>query len=618
TVEAAPVTDMTIAPATLSYSATAGSAPSSNTTTVTNNGTATLTSLTSSTTYISGSGWLTVTIPAGTVVSGATKTVTVAPSSLTTAGTYRANVTFTGTSGSGTTTEVLSVVYTVEAVADITAPTAPTSVLVTPTGWSTIDSFDITWTNPSDASGIAGYYYKLDSVPTSNTDGTYVVSSTGALNDLAVGSDGTHTAYIWLKDGSGNVNYVNHASATISLDTTAPACGAITAPSSPTGDSTPTYAWAAGSDATSGVAGYYYLHNTSSSTSNTTVRSTGTYTTGLTATPTVTSSGTYYLHVVCVDTAGNVSAVQHSSAVVIDLSGPTISGTMPTSGSTGVALTSSVIITFSETMETSTVSITSSPDPGSWSAAWSLGNTRVTYTHTAFGYNTTYTIAVAASAQDVFGNAISGDRDFTFTTSVETVTTTPAISGISPDEAAIGTSITISGSDFGDSAGLSQVIFDDGAHTAAVDADDCTYWSDGTITLLVPTGLESKSYGVKVYRRDSTMVTGAYSNSYSFTVIAMSTTLKAYPNPFNPYADTLKMQVSVTADTRVGVYIYDIAARLVYKTEATLSTGTTNIEWDGKLFTGQLAGDGTYLIRIIDEGAKTLISKGKVIVVKQR
>jgi flagellar hook assembly protein FlgD len=162
------------------------------------------------------------------------------------------------------------------------------------------------------------------------------------------------------------------------------------------------------------------------------------------------------------------------------------------------------------------------------------------------------------------------------------------------------------------------VIFDDGTTTTAVDADDCTSWSDTAITLAVPTGLESRTYGLKVYRRDSTLVTGAYSDPISFTVIATSVTLKAYPNPFNPYADTLKMQVSVTSDTRVGVYIYDIAARLIYKTETTLSTGTTNVEWDGKLFTGQYAGDGTYLIRVVDESSKALISKGKVMVVKQR
>jgi flagellar hook assembly protein FlgD len=68
----------------------------------------------------------------------------------------------------------------------------------------------------------------------------------------------------------------------------------------------------------------------------------------------------------------------------------------------------------------------------------------------------------------------------------------------------------------------------------------------------------------------------------------------------------------------VGVYIYDVTGRLVYQTTQTLTTGTTNIEWDGKIFTGQTAGDGAYLIRIVNEGNKTLISKGKIIVIKHQ
>jgi sugar lactone lactonase YvrE len=54
------------------------------------------------------------------------------------------------------------------------APSAPQSLIATPDSWTKTNNFTLNWTNPSDASGIIGAYYKLDTAPTSNTDGTYV------------------------------------------------------------------------------------------------------------------------------------------------------------------------------------------------------------------------------------------------------------------------------------------------------------------------------------------------------------------------------------------------------------------------------------------------------------
>ncbi|MBU0687424.1 MAG: IPT/TIG domain-containing protein [Candidatus Margulisbacteria bacterium] len=202
--------------------------------------------------------------------------------------------------------------------------------------------------------------------------------------------------------------------------------------------------------------------------------------------------------------------------------------------------------------------------------------------------------------------------------SVDTVAPTsdaPVIDAVTPNEAAIATIITINGSNFGATQNDSQVIFDDAISTLIV--DEAILWSDTLIQIAVPEGLESKAYALKVYKRDLTLGVDALSNAVAFTVIAMADIVKAYPNPFNPLVESTSIQVSVTSTTNVGIYIYDITARLVYKTVQTLNAGTTLIPWDGKLFTGEYCGDGVYLVRVVNEDSKTLLSKGKIIAIKR-
>jgi hypothetical protein len=84
---------------------------------------------------------------------------------------------------------------------DTMAPSAPLNLAAT---LAKDSSFVITWTNPSDASGIAEYYYKVNSPPGSafDTTGTFHASP-----DTVVSQGGS--LYVWLVDSSGNMNYQN-------------------------------------------------------------------------------------------------------------------------------------------------------------------------------------------------------------------------------------------------------------------------------------------------------------------------------------------------------------------------------------------------------------------------
>lgn len=89
---------------------------------------------------------------------------------------------------------------------DTIRPGAPTNLTPSPAGWSNSPYFGITWTNPSDVSGIAGAYYKLNAEPTGPTDGTWV-TTTNTITNILVPAEGEHDIYLWLKDRAGNVEH---------------------------------------------------------------------------------------------------------------------------------------------------------------------------------------------------------------------------------------------------------------------------------------------------------------------------------------------------------------------------------------------------------------------------
>lgn len=88
---------------------------------------------------------------------------------------------------------------------DTTPPDPPSFMTGSPARrWMNVNDFAESWRNPSDPSGIAGAYYKLNSLPTSSTDGTFVVTG-NAISHIHVPADGRHDIYVWLVDGAGNV-----------------------------------------------------------------------------------------------------------------------------------------------------------------------------------------------------------------------------------------------------------------------------------------------------------------------------------------------------------------------------------------------------------------------------
>ncbi|UCH90156.1 MAG: hypothetical protein JSV49_05840 [Thermoplasmata archaeon] len=140
---------------------------------------------------------------------------------------------------------------------DTIAPGAPTGVSAKPPSWTNVNLFEVNWTNPADDSGIGAAYYRLDSAPTFNTDGTY--STSKPLTSISVPSDGSHTVYVWLVDNAGNINFNNYGTTIVYYDSDVAAPMELTAtPSSWTNENLYSVDWTNPSDNTGIQTGAYY------------------------------------------------------------------------------------------------------------------------------------------------------------------------------------------------------------------------------------------------------------------------------------------------------------------------------------------------------------------------
>lgn len=99
---------------------------------------------------------------------------------------------------------------------DTTAPAAPQAVQTSPTGWSQVNRFALTWSNPPDNSGIAGGYYKVGDPPTHPHDGQRV-PPIGIVDDIAAPAEGAWDLHFWLVDQAGNAGFADRVSLSSAL-----------------------------------------------------------------------------------------------------------------------------------------------------------------------------------------------------------------------------------------------------------------------------------------------------------------------------------------------------------------------------------------------------------------
>ena len=105
----------------------------------------------------------------------------------------------------------------------------------------------------------------------------------------------------------------------------------------------------------------------------------------------------------------------------------------------------------------------------------------------------------------------------------------------------------------------------------------------------------------------------------SFILLLLTVTVINYPNPFNPHSGGITTFES-TADQSLEavVYIYDMSARLCWQKNFSLGGGTTSrTTWDGYTNANELASNGVYLYRVVDQSTRKSLAKGKIWIVNQ-
>jgi len=110
---------------------------------------------------------------------------------------------------------------------DDAAPSAPLALSVqgrNPSAWQRDPDFEVQWSNPPDPSGISYAYYKFYQPPQNPTDFVDSIAVDHEKGRLVVQTheEGANILYLWLKDGRGNCNYLNHASIMLRYDATPP------------------------------------------------------------------------------------------------------------------------------------------------------------------------------------------------------------------------------------------------------------------------------------------------------------------------------------------------------------------------------------------------------------
>ena len=109
-----------------------------------------------------------------------------------------------------------------------------------------------------------------------------------------------------------------------------------------------------------------------------------------------------------------------------DTTAPTVSSTSPASGATGIAINTSITATFSETIDTSTIT-TATFTVGGATGTVTYSGTTATFTPSSnLSYSTTYTATLTTGVKDSAGNAMAANYTWSFTTGSATVTTLKA------------------------------------------------------------------------------------------------------------------------------------------------------------------------------------------------
>lgn len=139
---------------------------------------------------------------------------------------------------------------------DREAPAALVSPVISPTLWSNVNDWAVTWSNPSDVSGATLLHWSF-TAPANAAAGTTAPAATQTLR-LQAPDEGPHTLYLWLEDVAGNKSLASLVTLAdvLRYDATIPTLNVQFSPTQPASGwfRTPVQTTITTGDSTSGVA----------------------------------------------------------------------------------------------------------------------------------------------------------------------------------------------------------------------------------------------------------------------------------------------------------------------------------------------------------------------------
>ncbi|MBF8275962.1 MAG: hypothetical protein HW390_1035 [Candidatus Brocadiaceae bacterium] len=373
---------------------------------------------------------------------------------------YSANVSFTLSNGDGAKTVYVwykdaagnvSSAASDSITLDTTAPTVSSqSPASGATGVALSSTITATFSESMNASSITTSTFTVNngvnnisgSVSYSGTTATFTPSSS-----LSSYTTYTVTVTTGVTDAAGNAMAANVTWRFITADTTAPS-GSATINSNATYTTSTAVTLNLTATDNVGVTGYYASETATAPLSGAAGWTTVTSATGYSANAPFTLSngdGAKTVYVWYKDATGNVSSAA-SDSITLDTTAPTIISKSPAAGTTGVALTSTITASFSESMNSSTITTTTftvNNGANNISGSVSYSGTTATFTPSSgLSSYTTYTATVTTSVTDAAGNAMAANVSWSFTT---TDTTAPSGSATINSNAtyAISTAVTL-------------------------------------------------------------------------------------------------------------------------------------------------------------------------------
>jgi len=197
---------------------------------------------------------------------------------------------------------------------DVTAPAAVSGLSISPSAWTSNNDFTLTWTNPSEHSGVAGAHYKID-----GESSEYVAGADIQTLSISLPANDSRTVKLWLRDNADNDDESTAMVVTAKWDDTSPSTFDLTKPLAGWYNTTEyRFEWEASSDATSGLSHYLFSINGGNETAEISPDSTGfSPLFGL-------AQGSHSWTVTAYDSAGNAMETSNPQTINVDHTAPGI------------------------------------------------------------------------------------------------------------------------------------------------------------------------------------------------------------------------------------------------------------------------------------------------------